>query len=146
MSEGRKKGKGKKKNQKDKEDRKPGEDRRPRKASPPKIKKIKNQVLQEGEKLTLKCEATGNPTLTYKWYRDGTELNKSPEIKIKSGRKNSRLQISSVKLADGGDYTCEVENILGKETMKTTISIQSRNSMAGFSTDLIPGSHMVNNW
>ncbi|RXM98053.1 Pro-neuregulin-2, membrane-bound isoform, partial [Acipenser ruthenus] len=94
-------------------------------ASPPKIKKIKNQVLQEGEKLTLKCEATGNPTLTYKWYRDGTELNKSPEIKIKSGRKNSRLQISSVKLADGGDYTCEVENILGKETMKTTISIQS---------------------
>ncbi|MGH0147813.1 UNVERIFIED_CONTAM: hypothetical protein FKN15_042226 [Acipenser sinensis] len=95
------------------------------KASPPKIKKIKNQVLQEGEKLTLKCEATGNPTLTYKWYRDGTELKKSPEIKIKSGRKNSRLQISSVKVADGGDYTCEVENILGKETMKTTISIQS---------------------
>ncbi|MGH0159110.1 UNVERIFIED_CONTAM: hypothetical protein FKN15_036672 [Acipenser sinensis] len=93
--------------------------------SPPKIKKIKNQVLQEGEKLTLKCEASGNPTLTYKWYRDGTELKKSPEIKIKSGRKNSRLQISSVKVANGGDYTCEVENILGKETMKTTISIQS---------------------
>ncbi|XP_033908560.3 pro-neuregulin-2, membrane-bound isoform isoform X3 [Acipenser ruthenus] len=103
-------------------------------ASPPKIKKIKNQVLQEGEKLTLKCEATGNPTLTYKWYRDGTELNKSPEIKIKSGRKNSRLQISSVKVADGGDYTCEVENILGKETMKTTISIQS------ITTTLSPGS------
>ncbi|MBN3302413.1 NRG2 protein, partial [Amia calva] len=95
-------------------------------ATAPKLKKLRNQSVREGEKLTLKCEATGNPNPTYKWYRDGSELKKSKEIKIKSGKKNSRIQISKVKVEDSGNYTCVVENILGQETATSTINVQSR--------------------
>ncbi|XP_066572474.1 pro-neuregulin-2, membrane-bound isoform isoform X2 [Amia ocellicauda] len=130
MSEGRRKGKGKKGNRKEKK----GKTDLNGEATAPKLKKLRNQSVREGEKLTLKCEATGNPNPTYKWYRDGSELKKSKEIKIKSGKKNSRIQISKVKVEDSGNYTCVVENILGQETATSTINVQS------ITTTLSPGS------
>lgn len=43
-------------------------------------------LVDEGSKLTVKCEASGNPTPEYKWYKDGAELKKSKEIRIKNGK------------------------------------------------------------
>ncbi|XP_043559592.1 pro-neuregulin-2, membrane-bound isoform-like isoform X2 [Chiloscyllium plagiosum] len=94
-------------------------------AVPPKLKKLKNQTLLEGQKLSLKCEAVGNPRPTYKWFKDGREIKKNKEIRIKSGKKNSRLQINKLKVEDAGEYTCEAENALGKDTSKTTINVQA---------------------
>ncbi|XP_067852414.1 pro-neuregulin-2, membrane-bound isoform-like isoform X1 [Heptranchias perlo] len=94
-------------------------------AVPPKLKKLKNQTLLEGQKLSLKCEAAGNPRPTYKWFKDGTEIKKNKEIRIKTGKKSSRLQISKLKVEDAGEYTCEAENALGKDTSKTTINVQA---------------------
>ncbi|XP_038651627.1 pro-neuregulin-2, membrane-bound isoform-like isoform X2 [Scyliorhinus canicula] len=94
-------------------------------AAPPKLKKLKNQTLVEGQKLSLKCEAVGNPRPTYKWFKDGREIKKNKEIRIKTGKKNSRLQINKLKVEDAGEYTCEAENALGKDTSKTTINVQA---------------------
>eukprot|EP00062_Callorhinchus_milii_P019674 gi/632974489/ref/XP_007903708.1/ PREDICTED: pro-neuregulin-2, membrane-bound isoform isoform X3 [Callorhinchus milii] len=91
----------------------------------PKLKKLKNQTLQEGQRLSLKCEASGNPQLVYRWFKDGMELKKNGEIKIKTGKKNSRLHINKVKLQDAGEYTCEAENGQGKVTSKCTINVQA---------------------
>lgn len=55
-------------------------------AAAPKLKQLKNQAVSEGGKLSLKCEATGNPAPSYKWYKDGGELKRSKEIKIKSNK------------------------------------------------------------
>ncbi len=57
-------------------------------AAPPSLKRMKNPVLvDEGSRLIVRCEASGNPTPQYKWYKDGAELKKSKEIKIsKNGR------------------------------------------------------------
>ncbi|XP_015205437.1 pro-neuregulin-2, membrane-bound isoform isoform X2 [Lepisosteus oculatus] len=103
-------------------------------AAAPKLKKLRDQSVREGEKLILKCEATGNPIPTYKWYRDGSELKKSKEIKIKTGKKNSRIQITKVKVEDSGNYTCVVENLLGRDNATSTINVQS------ITTTLSPGS------
>ncbi|KAJ3588864.1 hypothetical protein NHX12_009718, partial [Muraenolepis orangiensis] len=81
--------------------------------------------VSTGGKLTVKCEATGNPVPTYKWYKDGTELGKSKGIKIKSTARNSRLQISRAKLEDSGNYTCVVENALGRQNATRTVHVQS---------------------
>lgn len=51
----------------------------------PKLKPIKNPTLvNEGSKLTVKCEATGNPAPSYRWYKDGNELQKSGKVKIRN--------------------------------------------------------------
>ncbi|XP_057676484.1 neuregulin 2a isoform X1 [Corythoichthys intestinalis] len=104
-------------------------------ASAPKLKPMKNpSIVDEGSKLTVKCEATGNPLPTYRWFKDGNELKKSKKIRIKNSQKNSRLQINRAKLEDSGNYTCVVENLLGKDNSTGTINVQS------ITTTLSPGS------
>ncbi|XP_037124888.1 neuregulin 2a isoform X1 [Syngnathus acus] len=95
-------------------------------ASAPKLKPLRYpSIVGEGSKITVKCEATGNPLPTYKWFKDGNELKKSKKIRIKNSQKNSRLQISKAKLEDSGNYTCEAENLLGKDKSTGTINVQS---------------------
>uniref|UniRef100_A0A8C3SYQ3 Neuregulin 2 n=1 Tax=Chelydra serpentina TaxID=8475 RepID=A0A8C3SYQ3_CHESE len=63
-------------------------------AVPPKLKKLKSPNVHVGEKISLKCEATaGNPQPSYKWYKDGKELKKSKDIRIKYG--NGSNSVSS---------------------------------------------------
>ncbi|XP_052499892.1 pro-neuregulin-2, membrane-bound isoform [Budorcas taxicolor] len=97
-------------------------------ATRPKLKKMKSQTGQVGEKQSLKCEAAaGNPLPSYRWFKDGKELNRSRDIRIKygNGRKNSRLQFNKVKLEDAGEYVCEAENILGKDTVRGRLFVNS---------------------
>ncbi|XP_067588030.1 pro-neuregulin-2, membrane-bound isoform isoform X1 [Pseudorca crassidens] len=97
-------------------------------ATRPKLKKMKSQMGQVGEKQSLKCEAAaGNPQPSYRWFRDGKELNRSRDIRIKygNGRKNSRLQFNKVKVEDAGEYVCEAENILGKDTVRGRLFVNS---------------------
>uniref|UniRef100_A0A8V5GPC5 Pro-neuregulin-2, membrane-bound isoform n=1 Tax=Melopsittacus undulatus TaxID=13146 RepID=A0A8V5GPC5_MELUD len=97
-------------------------------AVPPKLKKLKSPNVHVGEKISLKCEATaGNPQPSYKWFKDGKELKKSKDIRIKygNGKKISRLQFNKVKLEDAGEYSCEAENVLGKDTAKGSLNVKS---------------------
>lgn len=97
-------------------------------ATRPKLKKMKSQTGQVGEKQSLKCEAVaGNPLPSYRWFKDGKELNRSRDIRIKygNGRKNSRLQFNKVKVEDAGEYVCEAENILGKDTVRGRLYVNS---------------------
>ncbi|XP_066199597.1 pro-neuregulin-2, membrane-bound isoform isoform X4 [Saccopteryx leptura] len=97
-------------------------------ATRPKLKKMRSQTGQVGEKQSLKCEAVaGNPLPSYRWFKDGKELNRSRDIRIKygNGRKNSRLQFNKVKVEDAGEYVCEAENILGKDTVRGRLSVNS---------------------
>uniref|UniRef100_A0A8C7RUQ8 Neuregulin 2a n=1 Tax=Oncorhynchus mykiss TaxID=8022 RepID=A0A8C7RUQ8_ONCMY len=91
----------------------------------PKLKRLRNLMVEEGSRLTVKCEATGNPSPTYKWFKDGSELKKSREVKIKSSQKNSRVQISRAKLEHSGNYTCVAENLLGNSNSTSTVHVQS---------------------
>ncbi|XP_037252952.1 pro-neuregulin-2, membrane-bound isoform-like [Falco rusticolus] len=131
MSESKKKGKGKSK--KNKEGKKGEKEPDPGKAVPPKLKKLKSPNVHVGEKISLKCEATaGNPQPSYKWFKDGKELKKSKDIRIKygNGKKISRLQFNKVKLEDAGEYSCEAENILGKDTAKGSLNVKSGTTKA----------------
>ncbi|TNN44834.1 Pro-neuregulin-2, membrane-bound isoform [Liparis tanakae] len=104
-------------------------------ASAPKLKPMKNPIIvEEGSKLIVKCEAKGNPANpTYTWFKDGNELKKSRKIRIRnslpasvvSRRKNSRVQINGAQLEDSGNYTCVVENPLGKDNSTGTVNVQS---------------------
>ncbi|XP_068021799.1 pro-neuregulin-2, membrane-bound isoform isoform X3 [Melanerpes formicivorus] len=102
-------------------------------AVPPKLKKLKSPNVHVGEKISLKCEVTaGNPQPSYKWFKDGKELKKSKDIRIKygNGKKISRLQFNKVKLEDAGEYSCEAENVLGKDTAKGSLNVRSGTTKA----------------
>ncbi|XP_055035177.2 neuregulin 2a isoform X9 [Misgurnus anguillicaudatus] len=105
-------------------------------AAVPTLRAMKSPVfVGEGRKLIVKCEASGNPTPEYKWYKDGAELKKSKEIRIgRKGKKNSKVQIDSAKLEHSGNYTCVAENFLGKDNGTSTVHVQS------ITTTLSPGS------
>ncbi|XP_067350561.1 neuregulin 2a isoform X5 [Channa argus] len=98
----------------------------PTQAAAPRLKPMKNPIIvNEREALIVKCEATGNPVPTYRWFKDGIELKKSKEVKIKKSKRNSRVLISQAKLEDSGNYTCVVENPLGKDNSTGTVNVQS---------------------
>uniref|UniRef100_A0A3B1IRJ0 Neuregulin 2b n=1 Tax=Astyanax mexicanus TaxID=7994 RepID=A0A3B1IRJ0_ASTMX len=102
--------------------------------SAPKVKTMRSQWVWEGDRVTLKCEAQGNPSPSFRWFKDGSELRKSKDVKIKTNKKNSKIQISRVRLEDSGNYTCVAENSLGKENSTSYINVQS------ITTTLSPGS------
>uniref|UniRef100_A0A672FID5 Neuregulin 2b n=1 Tax=Salarias fasciatus TaxID=181472 RepID=A0A672FID5_SALFA len=84
-------------------------------ASAPRLQPMRGQSLLRGDKLYLKCEASGNPSPSFRWYKDGHELQKGRDLKIKTNKKNSKVQISRVRVEDSGNYTCVAENSLGQE-------------------------------
>ncbi|XP_029627552.1 pro-neuregulin-2, membrane-bound isoform-like isoform X2 [Salmo trutta] len=102
-------------------------------AAAPKLRPMRGQSLMEGERLYLKCEASGNPNPSFQWYKDGRELQRGKDVKIKTNKKNSKVQINRARLEDSGNYTCVVENTLGQENATSSISIQS------LTTTLSPG-------
>ncbi|XP_033759170.1 leucine-rich repeats and immunoglobulin-like domains protein 2 isoform X2 [Pecten maximus] len=53
----------------------------------------------EGEDLTLNCAAEGNPTPTYIWRRNGTQLGTT-----------AQLSLTNIKIDQSGDYVCEAKN------------------------------------
>ena len=65
---------------------------------------IKN--LKIGQALELSCKATGDPTPTYRWRKNG---------EIIPGRKTNTFRIEKVAKADDGNYTCEAYNHLSVE-------------------------------
>ncbi|XP_060110088.1 pro-neuregulin-2, membrane-bound isoform isoform X2 [Heteronotia binoei] len=126
MSENKRKGRGRGKKNKEKKTKDKEPD--PGEAVPPKLKKLKSLSVEVGAKISLKCEASaGNPQPSYKWFKDGKELKKSKDVRIKygNGKKNSRLQLNRVRVEDAGEYSCEAENVLGRDTVKGTISVKS---------------------
>uniref|UniRef100_A0ABM5ESA8 Cell adhesion molecule CEACAM5 n=1 Tax=Pogona vitticeps TaxID=103695 RepID=A0ABM5ESA8_9SAUR len=58
-------------------------------------------VYQEFETLKLSCSASSNPPANYSWYHNGQPLEHG---------NTSQLEIPSLSLSDGGNYTCNATN------------------------------------
>lgn len=59
---------------------------------------------------------------TDKLCSPGSHLSPSS---LSQTRKNSRLQFNKVKVEDAGEYVCEAENILGKDTVRGRLHVNS---------------------
>ena len=69
----------------------------------------------EGNKVTLNCNVTGNPTPYVAWMNvNGTVLQNST---IRTG-----YTISEVTRKDEGNYTCKATNTVGEDVAYTNIS------------------------
>ena len=88
--------------------------------APPKIitSSPKVVMLNEGDNLTLTCEATGVPPPAITWFKGGRSL--PGETLFAQQAKTSILHFESTSYKDRGIYRCEARNVVGK----TSVNIQ----------------------
>jgi hypothetical protein len=66
-----------------------------------------SQLAVAGNTITFSVVATGTPTPTYQWRKDGEDI---------VGATNASLQLTGVSASDSGDYDVVVTNAVGSET------------------------------
>uniref|UniRef100_A0A2C9LUF7 Ig-like domain-containing protein n=1 Tax=Biomphalaria glabrata TaxID=6526 RepID=A0A2C9LUF7_BIOGL len=67
-------------------------------------------TLYEGARVTLKCQADGNPLPTYTWTKVGDE-NRTP-FSVMDGLVSTVTLTSLNKSLDAGDYNCSASNVV----------------------------------
>ena len=83
-------------------------------------------IIDEGD-LLLTCNATGNPTPSISWTKDGSLINASGDPRISITEQNTKLRITNVSRVDDGQYRCVASNSLGNATSNAAIlDVQSK--------------------
>ncbi len=72
--------------------------------------------------VTLSCMATGDPTPSQSWSRNGTPLS-DPRFQVTSN--GTVLAVSDVREADQGNYTCHASNLVGFHTAVVYLDVIS---------------------
>ncbi|KAG8038992.1 hypothetical protein G9C98_003299 [Cotesia typhae] len=88
-------------------------------ASPQLVYKFIEQTIQPGPSVSLKCIASGNPTPHFTWTLDGFPLPQNDRFMIGQyvtvhGDVISHVNISTVRVEDGGEYRCTAGNRVAK--------------------------------
>ena len=82
-----------------------------------------NITIAEGNKLELRCRATGDGKLHYQWMKVSGSLPKNTRI----GKNGERLTIHNIKVSDSGEYYCSVGNVGGSvSSMKVRVTVKSK--------------------
>lgn len=73
------------------------------------------RVIQrmEGEKLTIFCNASGNPLATISWTKDGNSVDTNNSSRRNLSCEGKQLTVKNVSRGDNGVYRCVAENSLG---------------------------------
>ena len=83
-------------------------------------------TVASGGTAALMCAATGTPTPTITWQKDGLEVLPSADISIVSADGNSTLTISNAKMTDAGLYECNAANTAGTVFASGDISVTGK--------------------
>ena len=82
-----------------------------------------NATVKEGASATFYCQATGYPIPDLTWILNGKEVEKKGNrIKV---IQNTGIQINNIAVSDAGEITCIAENVLGKESSRASLNVQS---------------------
>jgi len=72
----------------------------------------------EGSAVSINCTASGTPDPDVQWIRNGKVKN--------SGKNTALLTFSSIKRADGGQYTCRANNSVGSAENHPTLVVHCK--------------------
>uniref|UniRef100_A0A8D2KTM3 Hemicentin 1 n=1 Tax=Varanus komodoensis TaxID=61221 RepID=A0A8D2KTM3_VARKO len=81
----------------------------------------------------LECMASGNPTPTITWQKDGQLLAGDSQHKILAG--GSTLQILNSQITDTGRYVCIVENMAGSAKKYFNLNVHVPPSIVGLNPE-----------
>ncbi|KAE8739414.1 hypothetical protein FOCC_FOCC015100, partial [Frankliniella occidentalis] len=88
------------------------------------VRPLSNACGGLGKTLTLECEATGKPTPTARWLKNGRELvSGGGRFRMEDNNNGVfKLILHEVMDMDSGDYTCEASNPCG--SVRTTCTVK----------------------
>ncbi|XP_046406478.1 Down syndrome cell adhesion molecule-like protein Dscam2 isoform X2 [Ischnura elegans] len=86
------------------------------------------QTIQPGPSVSLKCIASGNPTPNIKWTLDGFPLPQNERFMIGQyvavhGDVISHVNITGVRVEDGGTYECVATNRIGEARHSAQLNV-----------------------
>lgn len=70
--------------------------------------------------LSINCPISGTPTPEVTWLKDGQKINVSRDVNI---YENFTLTLQRATVSDSGRYKCVIENIAGKDSMTSDITV-----------------------
>ncbi|KAI8485775.1 hypothetical protein Bbelb_364850, partial [Branchiostoma belcheri] len=76
-------------------------------------KALSDISAEEGECVIFECLVLGEPRPHVKWFREGAEIESSPDFTISQEGDVARLVISEVFIDDAGKFTCTALNEAG---------------------------------
>ena len=91
--------------------------------SPEFIRTLQNTSIPRGKQLVLECEASGKPTPTSRWLKNGRDIQMSVRIRQEVDGGKYRLIITDMQDGDDGDYTCQASNPIGHTYTSARIKI-----------------------
>ena len=75
-------------------------------------------IAEEGQNVSLICQATGQPAPTVMWQKAFSQLPKEKTTVV-----DGNLTILNITKADGGGYACEAKNFLGEDTAIVQVTV-----------------------
>ncbi|KAM3619128.1 uncharacterized protein V6R79_003405 [Siganus canaliculatus] len=113
-------------------------------SGPPIFTKLLQDVqASEGQVVVLECRVRGGPPLQVKWYRQGEEIQDSPDFRVLQKKPRSAaepeeictLVIAEAFPEDGGLFCCTASNPHGsiRSTAQLTVAAAEDSSSNGFS-------------
>ena len=85
------------------------------------IQKPSSVIVEEGHKVSLVCQATGQPTPTVTWRKAVGHMSSE-----RSRVLNGKLEITNVTKTDGGDYICSAKNVINEDSAHTLVMVFER--------------------
>ena len=82
------------------------------------IQKPSSVIVEEGHKVSLVCQATGQPTPTVTWRKAVGHMSNE-----RSRVLNGKLEITNVTKTDGGDYICSAKNVINEDSAHTLVMV-----------------------
>lgn len=70
--------------------------------------------------IVITCKASGLPSPTIKWMKDGVEIGVNDGYKID---KDGSLVIEKATVKDTGRYTCEAVNVKGQDKQSSNVKV-----------------------
>ncbi|XP_077628442.1 palladin isoform X1 [Crocuta crocuta] len=99
-------------------------------------KELQNIAASEGQVVVLECRVRGAPPLQVKWFRQGSEIQDSPDFRILQKKPRSTaepeeictLVIAETFPEDAGIFTCSARNDYGSVTSTAQLIVTSANT------------------
>uniref|UniRef100_A0A8C6JYA2 Palladin n=1 Tax=Melopsittacus undulatus TaxID=13146 RepID=A0A8C6JYA2_MELUD len=99
-------------------------------------KELQNSTASEGQVVVLECRVRGLPPINVKWFRQGIEVQDSPDFRILQKKPRSAtepeeictLVIAETFPEDSGLFTCTATNEHGSVTSSAQLTVCSANS------------------
>ncbi|KAJ6668681.1 hypothetical protein lerEdw1_012164 [Lerista edwardsae] len=98
---------------------------KPSQAAPIFTKELQDSTATEGQVVVLECRVRGALPLQVSWFREGIEIQDSPDFRLLQKKEICTLVIAETFPEDAGTFTCTARNDYGSVTSSAKLIVLS---------------------